>query len=337
MVIKWRQIAKVLVRIAVTTLLLVWVFRKIDFQQFRQTVENARWQYLIAVWGFTAIFFLIQSISMQIILKKQGCTVSLNTLLGASAVTSLYSMILPGILSTGVKWYILKKDTGKGLNVLSSMLYNQLALFVVITAIGLTALIITNPGPLLLRDTGNSWIVPTISAILLVSTVALCVLLLNARTGARITTGLSKLLRHFPGAARQKGQEVLDQIAIFQNAGVWFHLKIALLTLTASLAICVCVYASAAKAANIIVPVGVLVWVWAVVFALGRIPISVANLGVREVTVVGLLALYGIDRPSALLMSMILFSCQVFMAMIGVAYQVVWAMRAKSHPNHQAN
>lgn len=81
MVIKWRQIAKVLVRIAVTTLLLVWVFSKIDFQQFRQTVENARWQYLIAVWGFTAIFFLIQSISMQIILKKQGCTVSLNTLL----------------------------------------------------------------------------------------------------------------------------------------------------------------------------------------------------------------------------------------------------------------
>jgi hypothetical protein len=67
----------------------------------------------------------------------------------------------------------------------------------------------------------------------------------------------------------------------------------------------------------------------AVIYVLGRIPISVANLGVREVTLVGLLALYGVEKPQALLMSMILFSAVIFMAVIGAIYQLFWNITAK--------
>ena len=113
-----KQIAKLLIRALITAGLLVWVFSQIDLGQFRQAVKTARWQLLIAIWVLTVFFFWIRSIKMQLILKKQDCKVGVATIFRASAATSLYSMILPGLLSTGAKWYILKQDSGKGSNVL---------------------------------------------------------------------------------------------------------------------------------------------------------------------------------------------------------------------------
>jgi hypothetical protein len=55
----------------------------------------------------------------------------------------------------------------------------------------------------------------------------------------------------------------------------------------------------------------------------------VANLGVREITLVGLLGIYGVEKSQALLMSMILFSALVFMAIIGAIYQIYWAVSSK--------
>ncbi|MHC4752443.1 MAG: lysylphosphatidylglycerol synthase domain-containing protein, partial [Planctomycetota bacterium] len=160
MTTRTKQLTTLLIRILITTGLLIWVFSRIDLQQFWQTVRTARWQFLIAVWGLTVVIFWIRSINLQLILKKQNCKVNVTTIFGASAVTSLYSMILPGVLSTGAKWYILKKGSGKGSNVLSSMLYNQLSTMVVMTVFGLAALMIANPTSLLIANAENQWLLP---------------------------------------------------------------------------------------------------------------------------------------------------------------------------------
>ncbi len=104
---------------------------------------------------------------------------------------------------------------------------------------------------------------------------------------------------------------------------------IASITIIANLIGGVLIYFLSAKAANITAPVGVFVWLCAVIYILGRIPISVANLGIREVTLVGLLGIYGVGKPQALLMSMILFSTVILMAVIGAIYQLFWAVSAK--------
>ena len=325
MTTRTKQLTKLLIRILITTGLLILVFSRIDLQQFWHTVRTARWQFLIAVWILAVIFFWINSIKMQLILKKQDCTVDIATIFGASAVTCLYSMILPGVLSTGVKWYILKKGTGKPSNVLSSMLYNQLSMMFVMTVFGLVALIVTDPT----TNTRNRWLLPAICSILLAVIILISLLLLNSRTGGKIIKGLRLLLRPFPAKIRQKSQEILDQIATFQAAGAKFHLTIAFVTVIAGLGVGVFIYFLSAKAANITAPLGVLVWLCAVIYVLGRIPISVANLGVREVTLVGFLALYGVETSQALLMSMILFSAVIFMAVIGAIYQLFWAVTAK--------
>jgi len=155
-----KQLTKLLIRILITTGLLLWVFSQIDLEQFRQTIKTARWHFLFAVWVLTVILFWIRSMKMKLILKKQSCDVATATIFGATAVTCLYSMILPGILSTGVKWYILKKGTGKGSNILSSMLYNQLSATVVLMVFGLAALMLTNPTSLSQANTENQWLLP---------------------------------------------------------------------------------------------------------------------------------------------------------------------------------
>jgi len=321
-----KQLAKLLIRILITTALLIWVFSQIDLQDFWQSVKAAKWQYLIAVWALTAIFFWVSSVKMQLILRRQGYDVGVGTIFGASAVTCLYGMVIPGILSTGIKWYILRKDTGKGSVVFSSMVYNQFSLFVVMMVVGLTSLMIANFTPLLPY---NRWIMSVICGILIVVVVFVSLLLVNSRTASKFTKGLEVLLRPFPEIVRQKGQEVLAQISIFQSAGARFHLIMVLITLIAALGIGGVMYIFAARTANIVAPIALLILLCAVIYVLGRLPISVANLGVREATLVGLLGIYGVEKSAALLMSIVLFSGLVFMAVIGAAYQLFWALSGK--------
>lgn len=328
MTMRSKQLAKLLVRILITTALLTVVLSRVNLQQFWQTARTTRWPFLLGVWALTATFFWIRGITLQLILRKQGCHVGVTTLFGASAVTSLYSMVMPGILSTGVKWYILRKNTGKGGAVLSGMLYNQFTLFAAMIVLGLIALILTNPSSSLPIDPEDQWLLPSVCGVLLVATTLVYWLLLSSRTGPGIARVLGSLLKPLPEGLRQKGREVIAQIGVFQTAGVRFHLAIAVITIAAGLLVGVLMYSLAAKAANITISVGVLLWLCSIVFILGRIPISVANLGIREATLVGFLTMYGVEQSAALLMSMILFSALILMAVIGAAYQLVWAVTA---------
>jgi hypothetical protein len=248
------------------------------------------------------------------------------------------------VLSTGVKWYILKKSTGRGSNVFSSMLYNQLSTMALMTVFGLAALMVSNPTSLLFANAESRWLLPVVCGALLVTVLGANVLLLSERAGGRIIELLKLPVGRLPSKMRQKSLEILDQIAVFQTVGWWFHLLVAFITFVGTLVGGVVVYVLAARSANVTVPVTVCVWLCVGIYVLGRLPISVANLGVREVTLVGFLAVYGVEKPAALLMSMILFSALVFMASIGSMFQLYWSVAsrkedtavARTEPNGEA-
>ena len=163
----------------------------------------------------------------------------------------------------------------------------------------------------------------------LAAVVLVTLLLMNARTGGKVIEVLRFPLRPLPERIRQKAGEILDQLAVFQIAGWRFHTVFVLVTVMDTLVGGVVSYILAARTAHIAAPMSVFVWLCALVYILGRIPISMANLGVREVTLVGFLAVYGVEKSAAMLMSMILFSTIVFLAVIGAAYQLFWALAAK--------
>jgi uncharacterized membrane protein YbhN (UPF0104 family) len=314
-----KQILKLLAKVSVAAVLLAWVFSQVDLVQFWQTVAATKWCYLIGVWLATVLFSGLQAYALQRILREQDCDVGLHVLFATTCVTAYYSLVLPGIVSTGVKWYILKRTTGKGSNVLSSMLYNQATLTVVMVVAGLAAL-----GHFEFQISNLEFgVVCWVLAGLVVWS---SILLLNHRTGGPVTRLLIASLRPLPRYVRENGRAVLEQIAAFQTAGWRFHLFIAAINLVDGLLVGLLIYFLAARAAYVVVPVGVLIWLCAVVFVLSKIPITIANLGVREVTLVGLLGLHGVDKSAALLMSMVMFTGLIFMGLLGAAYQLYWSL-----------
>jgi len=315
-----KQFIKLFIRVLVTASLLVLIFSRIDISQLGKVIKSARWEFLAVIWGLVIAAFWLQAIKMHLILKEQNCDIKTSKAFGISSITLLYSMILPGILSAGVKWLYLKQKTGKGSNVFSSMVYNQFTEIIVTIIPGLLALIIANPT--------SRWHLPVISAILLVIIIIACLLLLWRRTAGKINSFLRFILSPLPRKLRKGGIKVIGQLETFQTITWWFHLKMALLT-AAVIVMGAVIYFFAAKAANINVPTGVLVWLYVSVALLRRLPISIANLGVREVTLVGLLAVYNIPAPAALLMSMIIFSNAILMALIGAGFQLTWSIRDK--------
>ncbi|MHC4356093.1 MAG: lysylphosphatidylglycerol synthase domain-containing protein, partial [Planctomycetota bacterium] len=214
-------------------------------------------------------------------------------------------------------------------NVLSSMLYNQFSTLALMTVFGLAALMISNPASPATVEAKSRWQLPVICGILLVAMLLLSLLLMSQKAGGRILDVLRNLSRRLPLRMREKRDELFEQIAVFQAVGWRFHLTVASITLVGTLLGGAATYALAARGANITVPMPVMVWLCVVIYVLGRLPISVANLGVRESMLISLLSMYGVDKPAALLMSMILFSALVFMGAIGAMFQIRWASAAR--------
>jgi len=322
-----KQILKFLLRLSVTAVLLWLVLSRIDLQQVGRSIKAARWQFLIIVWLLAILAFWLRSVKMGFILKKQNCEVDSIKIFGASSVTTLYSLIMPGLLSTGVKWYILKQHTGKGSNVFSSMVYNQFTVLILASATALVALIATNPA--------GTWQLPAICSVMLALLALVCLSLLNRTIGPKLTSRLSNILNNLPRLLSDNGKKILEQLSVFQTSPWSFHLKILALEFTIMTVVRTTIYIFAAEAARINVPITVLVWQSAVVFMLGRLPISIANLGVREATLIGTLALYQVDASSAFLMSMIIFSNVILMAVIGAIFQLYWIFQ-KSGKNRKS-
>jgi hypothetical protein len=169
-----------------------------------------------------------------------------------------------------------------------------------------------------------------IAALLLVLMILSSILLLNPRTGRFAIGAFDWLLKPWPQKVRLKGREILGQIATFQTVGARFHLMIATINAFDAGVVCVLSYIAAAQAAGIRVPLGMFICLCASVYVLSKVPVTLANLGFREVTLVGLLGLYGVDKSAALVMSMVLFSSQIFMAALGIVYQLAWSGRKPS-------
>ncbi len=315
---KIKNLFKLAAKAAVTIILLTWVFSNINFQQFADACRQARWQILILTWAVTAISLWLQSFKMWFILKKLDCKINLNTVVGSSAVTALYGLVLPGMLDSSVKWYVLQKSTGKPSNVFSSMVYNQFTTMVFIIVLGLAAIIVNNPS--------DNPRLPAICLALLLAIIAVCLLLVNQKSGPKLTKCFLYILKPLPEKIYLKFKKILNQLMVFQTAGWKFHLAILATSLVNTLT-AIIIYITSAKAAGINVPASAIIWQLALVYILGRLPISLANLGVREVALVESLAIYGVAAPAALLMSMIIFSAIIVVALIGAGYQLLWLLK----------
>jgi len=258
---------------------------------------------------------------LRFILEKQDCHVPTRRIFIASAVTSLYSLILPGVISVGVKWYILRSFTGKAAKVLSAMVYNQVSEILVRVLLSLIVVALVSPV--------SGWWTPVLCLAVAVVTVACSLLLLNGRTSRKLVTLSEFVLKPFPAVIRRGATKTIESSRTFASCGWPFHWKVAGFNVASTLLSAV-IYLCAARATGISVPLMAFIWQASVVFVLAKLPISIANCGVREFTLIGFLSLYGVDATTAVFFSLLVFSNALVMAGIGVFYQLLGMSKAHS-------
>ncbi len=313
-----RQLLKYGTRLAVTIALLVVVIRWAGGDQLLDSARRANWLFLGAVLLSSLANRWIKALKLRYLLIHQNCPVGTHAIFGISCITTLYSLFVPGLVSTGLKWYILQRVTSEGGRVLSAMIYNELSLMFVKVLIGVVAIAAYNP-----TDR------PEVAAAAWAAAAVLVGLFLaaaNARTARWLLSLLRLLARGCPAWLGKKIHAMAGHIHVLQSAPPGYHAAILGLNLLAA-ALTVVMFIFAAEAARIDVPVSALVWQSSIVYLLGRIPISIANLGVRELTLVQFLGQYGVDRADALLMSMVVFSGVLFIALLGAGYQLLGSSR----------
>ena len=315
---------KWLFRFIMTAALLAVVFFKIELPDLRQAVQEVNWIAVAGMWLVAIVFLWLRSHRMRIILNRLECDVKLKTLMATTAITTLYSLILPGMLSSGVKWYILKKDTGQGSRVFSSMIYNQASELFVVIILGVLGVSFAN--------LKNNLLLTTLSLAAVFVLVGIFLLLVYAKDTKKIRLIISWPLKLFPAKVRTKIDSSLDHLHIFQQQNISFHIKISFFTMLGFLG-SVATYVLAASAVNIEVPATVLVWQCALIYLLAKLPISVGNLGVREITLIEVLKTYSIEPSSAFLMSMILFSNVLLVAIIGAFCQIFYKFNNRNGIN----
>jgi hypothetical protein len=200
------------------------------------------------------------------------------------------------------------------------MVYNQATEMAVRVLVGILAIMVTSL-------TGGLKI-PVLCAMIAAVIIIGSVLFLNKWTGQKVFIFGMCIIRPLPEMIRVKIERVLEQIKVFQTAGLGFHLLTVVITLVDAM-LSALIYVFAAKAAAIEVSPMVLVWQSSVIYLLGRLPISVANLGVREITLIEFLSRYGVEAPAVLLMSITIFSVAIVTAVIGAGFQIAWMIGKK--------
>jgi len=310
---KTKRILKLLLRLAVTVGLLWLILGRIDLGGLAEAIGAAQWRYVVLSWAIGIGAYWIRAVRLRFILEKQDCHVPTRTIFSASAVTTLYSLVLPGVISVGVKWYILRSFTGKAARVLSAMVYNQVSEILVRVLLSLIVFAVVSPV--------SGWSIPGICLAVAVVTIACSFLLLHPRTSRKLVVLSEFVLKPFPAVIRRGATKTIESSRTFASCGWPFHWKVAGFNVLSTLLSAV-IYFCAARAAGISVPLTAFVWQASVVFVLAKLPISVANCGVREFTLIGFLSLYGVDATTAVFFSLLVFSNALVMAGIGLLYQL---------------
>lgn len=313
-----QRIAKLSLRVSVTITLLWVVIRRVDTARLGQTLATADFLYVFWGWGCVVLAYWVRSMRMRFILKRQDCSLETSKLFGISCVTALWSFVLPGFLSVGVKWYLLKKYTGQATRVLSAMVYNQVTEIAFRLCVALLALTLSNPF-------GRAWVLPACVLGIAVLAVFLSSLLYDRISRALIETSNS-VFQRLPSKIRDGIHTTVESGRVFRASGWRFHVGVMANNLVAIL-LSVMVYWSYARAISVSVPLSAFVWQGVVVVMLSKVPLSLANFGVREYALTGFLALYGVDPTTALCFSLLVGSNVFVIAGLGALFAAKSAIR----------
>ena len=222
-----KRILRFLLRSVVTAGLLWLIFRRIDLGGLAQAIGRAQWRYVLLSWAIGVLAHWVRAVRLGFILERLGCRLASWKIFSASAVATIYGLVLPGIVSVGVKWYILRSFTGRAAQALSAMVYNQASELLVRLLLSLVLVAATNPMGL--------WWIPVLCLSVAVVVMVGSLLLLHPQTSTGLVRISNSILRPFPTFLRDGARRTIESSQVFASPGPGFHLGMAAINVGSTL------------------------------------------------------------------------------------------------------
>ena len=308
-------------KVVLAALILGLLVRMAGLSTVINALSGARPSWLALMYLLMFAVLGYQSAVMQAILKQAGLVVRVSRVILAHTLARLYSLITPGeLVASAAKWKSLTDATGSGAIVLNSIVYYRFVLLLGPLVVGSMALLRANPFPRV--PLGE------LAALLAIFMVLSMGFFLSRRTAPVCDRAVGYLLARLPGVIRGPGRKVLLALDALRAMTIRQHLSFGVAGMFEFFLVLVSFW-SATQALNLDLPLTTVIWVQAALLVLRLLPITFANLGIREGLLVVVLGIYDVLPGDAVALGLLLFSQYLVIAGIGAFYQIylLWAQR----------
>lgn len=293
-----------LIRLLVSAGLVAYLVTAVDFQPLREVLPRFRAGYYLAGIGVMALYVVLQAWILSRLLGLRGIPATTGTMIRFNCISSFFGVFLPGGAGADlVMAFRLCRDASDKAGVLAAILYARVAGLLAMTALTLVAAIATTlpfPG----------------AAVVTGVVLAAAVVLLAAHRAI----GSRAVLVFFPGRWRDSRPalflvRMLDALKLFTGfSGKTLAPVIGLLLM--GLARGAMDYLMA-RAVGVVLPFPYFIAFSTLVSLITLLPVSIAGIGVREMTFAGLFTATGVAGSLGIAVSLLSFSLSLWVAVAG--------------------
>lgn len=301
-----------LVRVAVAMLLLSLLFARIDVKGVLAALRDID----ITLWSLAVflsfVFRSVLSYQMSLGLPAVGMDATVRQLLKITLIAGFYALVLPGALLAGgaASWYKLSRYGDNAMESAALVVYFRIINTLTLLGVGLVAICLDS------RSWTEALWWPAFGIFMA------CLFLFLpfiSWPAARLVAGVTEfVLRSWrlPVWLQRKVREGRNAIVHFQVLNTPQVLQVFALSMVAN-AVAVFAWYLLAEAIGIQLPLPVVAWLSSLLWIIQMIPISIGGLGLREVSLVAVLHVYGIAEAQAVSYSLAIFSLMVVSGLVG--------------------
>jgi uncharacterized membrane protein YbhN (UPF0104 family) len=286
---------------------------KIDLAEVVRAFRKADYGYLfLGLICFVCIRILFAWQNATAV-RHFGIGLSITRAFVINQIVGFYLLFLPAGFAGGViKWHRISQHSGKGVEVLATIIGIKIYNLTFILAAGVLAIVFENPfGHILMRY----------AFLTLLLALVVFLLIFHAQSLPTITNACGYGLHRLPDWLSRRLYKLCDAL---QHLSQLPPLQLSYFMAVPPLVLCfmALVYYVTALGLGFEIPIFASIWIGAMVVLIQNIPFSISGLGLREGALVMLLPLYGISPPQAMALSLISFGYVLTMGLLGGLFEI---------------
>lgn len=302
---RWMWVLKALI----TAGLLYYILATVPIRGIVPAITSARMDYFTMALLLLLLKNSLASWRMKQLTSRQGMTISLRRIFEINLITSFYGLFLPGSLAGGaIRWHKFHQVDRNGLGIFLAILYNRYILTTATAAIGVMFW-----G---LAGKYEAGLGPGITLLVLfLGLLTLQGMFVHEKLSAWAEKTVVDRIR-MPETVRDKLRKLFLALSQYRTFPLATQLGIALFSLVEEL-VGIASFVCVSRAIGLEIPIVHLGWIRSCVIFVIMLPISFSGFGVREGTLIALLAPYGVAGTAAVAFSLLLYSRNLLFALSG--------------------